>query len=142
MTSRHEIVTPASRQGGSPRRVLVVEDNSLVAAEIVRMVTSLGCDVAGPIGTLSEAMDFARRQNEPGTTPTDVALLDVNISNEQVYPLAERLLEARVPLVFVTAYTKDMLPDQFQNHACLEKPFTETELQSALEHALTQPTPP
>ena len=80
-------------------RVLVVEDEFLVATLIEDMLMAAGCIVAGPIPRLSEALDAVDR----GTF--DAAVLDVNLAGDRIYPVADALSRRNVPFVFVTGYS-------------------------------------
>jgi CheY-like chemotaxis protein len=84
-----------SRRG----RVLVVEDEALIALAISQDLASLGWDIVGPAATVAEAQALVR-----GAALPDAAVLDVNLSGELVYPLAEWLQSQHVPLVFCSGY--------------------------------------
>jgi PAS domain S-box-containing protein len=99
--------TPAGEAAPEPRpetrggRVLVVEDETLIALELCSDLASLGWEVLGPAGTIEEA---SRLLSE--VEPPDAAILDVNLAGVLVYPLAEHLRSRGVPLVFCTGYEK------------------------------------
>jgi len=103
-------------------RVLVVEDEYLVASLIEDMLKSAGCIVAGPIPRLAEALDVARRE------ACDVALLDINLAGERIYPVAEVLAQRDVPFIFLTGYGTGALPDEYAERPHLHKPFRLNEL--------------
>lgn len=98
-------------------RVLVVEDEFLVALEVEAALEEFGCSVVGPYAKLSKALDAAR------TTPVDGAVLDINLNGEMVYPLAELLTTQKVPFVFITGYTAADLPERFRPFRRLSKPL-------------------
>ncbi|MFN3523803.1 MAG: response regulator [Phenylobacterium sp.] len=81
-------------------RVMLVEDESLVALVMEDMLADLGCEVVATFGALSPALDWFAA----GQAPFDGALLDVNLGGELVFPLAEALEARGVPFVFATAY--------------------------------------
>ena len=114
---------------GMPR-VLVVEDTAIVANEIARMLRDLGCVVIGPVGTLRGAELAAQSED------IDVALLDVNLQNEPVFPAAEILIDRHVPIAFLTGYARSSLPARFSALPCLEKPFSTDDLVHVLEQTL------
>ncbi|MBI1198044.1 MAG: PAS domain S-box protein [Phenylobacterium sp.] len=91
--------SPDPRQIGRRGRVLVVEDEALIAMAISHDLASLGWDVVGPAATVEEA----RRLIGDGALP-DAAVLDVNLAGKLVYPLAEWLRDRSVPFVFCTGY--------------------------------------
>jgi CheY-like chemotaxis protein len=105
-------------------KVLVVEDEYLVAALMEDILESAGCVVAGPIPRLAQALDAASSQ------AYDVAVLDVNLAGERVYPVADILAQRNVPFVFVTGY--GVLPGEYANRPRLCKPFKMTDLLDTL----------
>jgi DNA-binding response OmpR family regulator len=107
-------------------KVLVVEDEYLVATLMEDMLESAGCVVAGPIPRLAQALDAASSE------ACDVALLDVNLAGERVYPVAEILARRHVPFVFVTGYGANTLPVEYAERPRICKPFRIAELLSAI----------
>jgi CheY-like chemotaxis protein len=105
-------------------KVLVVEDEYLVATLMENMLASAGCVVAGPIPRLAQALDAASSE------ACDVAVLDVNLAGERVYPVADILAQRNVPFVFVTGY--GVLPGEYANRPRLCKPFKMADLLDTL----------
>ena len=105
-------------------KVLVVEDEYLVAALMEDILESAGCVVAGPIPRLAQALDAANRE------ACDVAVLDVNLAGERVYPVADILAQRNVPFVFLTGY--GVLPGEYANRPRLCKPFKMADLLDTL----------
>ena len=105
-------------------KVLVVEDEYLVATLMEDMLESAGCVVAGPIPRLAQALDAASSE------ACDVAVLDVNLAGERVYPVADILAQRNVPFVFVTGY--GVLPGEYANRPRLCKPFKMADLLDTL----------
>lgn len=99
-------------------RVLVVEDGYLVALELVRLLDELGVVVLGPVPSVAAALEMI------GDRVLDCALLDVNLGEESVFPVAEALAHRTVPFAFATGYENSALPDGYQGHLRLEKPVT------------------
>lgn len=98
-------------------RVLVAEDEPLVGMELVSILTAVGIEVIGPVATLDEAL----AQLEEGRI--DAAALDVNLRGRMSYPLADKLVERGVPIVFVTGYEgRPLLPERYKDVAVLQKP--------------------
>ena len=118
---------PAELQG---RRVLVVEDEFLVAMDIELMLGDIGCQVLGPIGDLPGALRAAQEE------ALDLALLDVNLAGEPVTAVAEALAARAVPFVFCTGYLADDLPSRYPAAPTLMKPFQAADLRSALQRAV------
>lgn len=109
-------------------RVLVVEDEALIAAMIVEWLGDMGCEAVGPVARISEGLAMADQ-------PIDAAVLDVNVSTERVFPLADLLRRRGVALVFATGYG-DCIAEAALNAPVLEKPFTFDQLSRALTVAL------
>jgi two-component sensor histidine kinase/DNA-binding response OmpR family regulator len=104
-------------------RVLLVEDEALVAMMIQETLAEFGFDVLGPVATVSEALAAAR---EPGI---DAAVLDINLGDDLVYTVAEILARRGVPFVFVTGYDSDSVDARFSGIPVLQKPIERESLQ-------------
>ena len=111
-------------------RVLVVEDEFLVAMDIEAMLRDLACEVVGPIGNLASALQAAREET------LDAALLDANLGGEPVTAVAEALVARAVPIVFCTGYQVENLCSRYPATPTLMKPFQPADLRDALERAL------
>lgn len=108
-------------------RVLVVEDEYMVAEHISLMLEDLGCVVAGPVGTIEEALGAVSDGDLDGV------LLDANLSGDSSAPIAVALEVASVPYVVATGYGGLTLTDDTLDRAPrINKPFTETELKATL----------
>jgi CheY-like chemotaxis protein len=116
-------------------KVLVVEDEFLVAALIEEMLKSAGCLVSGPIPRLAEALDAANHGD------CDVAVLDVNLAGERSYPVADILYRRNVPFVFVTGYANAGLPGEYAERPRVCKPFRMADLLAALSSLVKPPNP-
>src|SRR5579872_6219136 len=90
-------------------RVLVVEDETLVAQFLEELLTTFGCKVAGVAASTSEAFSLIEAEG----ADFHGALLDINLDGEPVYPLAERLGELQLPFAFVTSYDDDAIDPRF-----------------------------
>jgi len=118
--------------GLAGRRILLVEDEAMVAWALEDMLIELGCCVVGPAARVSQALVMVAE--EP---LIDAAVLDVNLNGEQCYPVAKALTARGVPFVFSTAYNKDSLQKDYANSPMLQKPFERLTLGDALEELLT-----
>lgn len=98
------------------KRVLVVEDNYLIAAELADHLAAANAIVVGPCATLADAEKLAVR--------SDLAVLDVDLKGEMVFPLADRLRDLDVPYVFFTGYDRGLLPARFAKVGCITKPLS------------------
>ena len=115
-------------------RILVVEDEFLVATLIEDMLVAAGCVVAGPVPRLSEALEAVDHET------FDAAVLDVNLGGERVYPVADALSRRNVPFVFVTGYTTGVLPCEYAERPRLCKPFKMADLLDRLSSLVARPS--
>ncbi|MGA0588674.1 response regulator [Dyella sp. KRB-257] len=99
------------------KRVLVVEDEYLIAEDVRIALVLVGAEVIGPYGTLAAAAQACARIPAP-----HVAVLDVNLAGERVFPVAERLVDSGVPCLFTTGYDDISIPDVFARCPRLRKP--------------------
>ena len=104
-------------------RVLVVEDETLIAVLIEDMLAAMECEIVGPIGKLETAIQTAKEGK------FDIAVLDVTIRGGKVYPVAEDLLARGVPFVLASGYGDWALPASLRDQPRLMKPFTAAELE-------------
>jgi CheY-like chemotaxis protein len=111
-------------------RVLLVEDENLVAMLLEDMLAELGHSVVGPVARLKKALEMAQRE------AIDLAILDVNINGEQAYPVAEALAARGIPFVFSTGYGKRGLPLRYRDHPTLQKPFQQQDLEKLFAEVL------
>ena len=113
------------------RRVLIIEDESLVAMLLETVLEDLGCTPVGPASSVDEGLRLIETE-----TGLDAALLDVNVAGREVFPVAEALKAKDIPFVFSTGYGEGGLPDVWRGQATIQKPFTEDAVKSALFKAL------
>jgi DNA-binding response OmpR family regulator len=98
--------------------VLVVEDNYTMGIQTASIVEEAGYSVAGPEASLDAARKVLGRQK------IDLALLDVNLGGEMVFPIAEMLDAMRIPYIFVTSYSASAIPAQYRHSPILQKPYS------------------
>ena len=108
------------------RRILVVEDELLVAMTLEEMLGSQGCVIVGPFPRVEPALKVAREE------PLDAAVLDINVAGKGVDPIAKALAERKIPFVFTTGYDRSMLPAEHADRPFLAKPFKPAQLIDAL----------
>lgn len=99
-------------------RVLVVEDEYMLADELRTELGDADAIVLGPVGNLDDAVDLIRSEQH-----IDGGILDVNLSGELVFPAADLLIERGVPFVFTTGYDESIIPSRFANVVRCEKPI-------------------
>jgi two-component sensor histidine kinase/DNA-binding response OmpR family regulator len=112
------------------RRVMIVEDEALVALVLADQLTAMGVSVVGPCGSVAAAK-AAVAEND-----LDAAVLDVNLGGEMVYPVAELLLAKGIPFVFVTGYGQESIDKRFSFAPVLEKPIEQETLAAVLGQSL------
>lgn len=118
----------ASSQPLKGLRLLVVEDEALVAMLVEDMLTDLGCIVVGIAGTVAKGICLARSAE----LVLDGAVLDVNIGGEKVFPVAEALAARGVPFIFATGYGAAGVEARYADERVIAKPFQLRTLEQAL----------
>ncbi|WAJ27008.1 response regulator [Antarcticirhabdus aurantiaca] len=108
-------------------RILIAEDEFLVADEMALDFKFFGAEVVGPVPSLSEAFELLGDDK-----PLDGAVLDINLRGEMVFPLAEALRTRGVPFVFSTGYERWSIPTTYQSVPLCEKPVDSAKLAKAL----------
>jgi CheY-like chemotaxis protein len=114
-------------------RLLVVEDEALVAMALEDMLDDFGCVVVDVAGTLARGVVLAGELNIDG------AILDINLGGEKVFPVAERLAARGVPFVFCSGYGLAGLPPDFAKAPTLAKPYDQRQLRDLLVTGLLDP---
>lgn len=114
------------------RRILVVEDATLLQFLAEQMLDSFGCEMVGPASGLPEAIAFATAE------ALDAALLDINLADdEECYPAADILASRRIPFAFVSAYAPDSVAERHRDRPLLEKPYSDATLRRTIVDLLT-----
>jgi CheY-like chemotaxis protein len=111
---------------GPRRRVLLVEDETIIAMMMEDMLAELGYDVAETAGQI----ESARRAAEGGAF--DLAILDVNLGGDSTYPIAEILQSRRIPFVFSTGYDSEGVEPRYAETPRLQKPFEYEDLRAVM----------
>lgn len=131
-------VDPARPRGDEParpvamsetrlERILLVEDEALIALEMAAALEDSGMTVQGPFALVNEALAEIERARP------DAAILDVNLAGERSYPIADRLRELGVPFAFCTGYASlQDLPGRFAAVPMLRKPISDNDLKAVL----------
>ena len=108
-------------------RVLLVEDEVLVAMYVEDVLSDLGCEVVSLATRLEDALGQAR------ALAFDFAVLDINLAGHMSFPVAAVLRERKIPFVFISGYTSGAMIDEFRNEVRLRKPLRTPELARAIE---------
>jgi DNA-binding response OmpR family regulator len=108
-------------------RVLLVEDEAMIAMLIEEMLADFDCDVAATAGQLDEAVALAR------TERFDLAFVDVNLGGVAAYPVAQALQARGIPFAFVTGYGTAATDAAHADAPILQKPFRCQELEAVIQ---------
>jgi DNA-binding NarL/FixJ family response regulator len=100
------------------KRVLIVEDNFLIADEIALVLEDANAVVVGPYGDLETA--------DLQVLHAELAILDIDIRGRNSFALADRLLSLDIPYIFFTGYDCSLLPERFAKIDCITKPLPPT----------------
>ncbi|MCW6534054.1 response regulator [Sphingomonas lycopersici] len=109
-------------------RILIVEDEFLLADDLAHVLDDAGATVLGPVPSVRDALELIA-----GEKAIDFAVLDVNLHGDMVFPVADALVARSVPFVFAIGYDEWSLPERFFTVPRLEKPFRPERLSSKLE---------
>ena len=115
--------------GGAGRRVLVAEDEFVIALEIGDVLRRAGYEVVGPAATAGEAARLAAAE------PLDAAVLDLELRDGTAVAAADALAGRGIPFVFLSGYAVEVLPGHLRGRAVLDKPFAVERLPAAVEAA-------
>jgi CheY-like chemotaxis protein len=99
-------------------RILVIEDEYFLAEDICTMLKELGADILGPVGDVGDAIGIVNSGQI-----IDGAVVDINLRNESIYPVAERLVARSIPFVFTSGYDKSAIQPRFKDIELFEKPI-------------------
>ena len=113
------------------RRILVVEDEFLIAAALCDMLQDAAAIVVGPASTVADAIQLLRAQ------PVDAAILDMNLNGQWSDPIAEDLRARRIPFVFTTGYGANERTERFGVRV-VPKPYGWEEVEEQLSRAMLE----
>jgi CheY-like chemotaxis protein len=111
-------------------RVLVIEDEGIVAMLLEDMLADLGHEV------VASASNIERATKLVGEAEIDLAILDVNLNGHHTYPLADTLAERGIPFIFATGYGNAGLKTEWREANVLQKPFTERDLATVIDETI------
>jgi DNA-binding response OmpR family regulator len=109
-------------------RIMVVEDETLIAMLVEDMLTDIGYSVVKVVATISQGLAFLAAPD----SRIDGAILDVNLGGEKVFPIADVLIERGVPFIFATGYGTAGLEPPYAGRPVIAKPFGSAVLEKAL----------
>jgi len=111
-------------------RVLVCDDNLLIADVVAEFLRECGLEPMGPLGRLESAMHMARER------ALDGAVLDLNLNGRPCFPVCAILPERRIPFMFLTGFPQAAIPIEYRWAHLIAKPFEPTEMKEVLAHML------
>jgi DNA-binding response OmpR family regulator len=114
-------------------RVLVCDDNLLMADVVGEFLRECGLEPMGPVGRLESAMHMARER------ALDGAILDINLNGRPCFPVCAILSARRIPFIFLTGYPLAAIPIEYRGAPLVAKPFEPTEMKEVLAHVLGLP---
>lgn len=115
---------------GCARSILIVEDEPLIAMMLEDFLDSLGHEIRGTCDSVRGALEEVEKGG------FDLAILDVNLKGESVWPVASRLREKKVPFVIATGGHVEPAPPEFNDAPVIEKPYTVDRVTPAIEAAI------
>lgn len=110
-------------------RLLIVEDEYTIASDLAHWFEDAGIKVVGPAGSVPKALALI-------SSDLDAAVLDVNLGDERVFPVADALSTAGVPFVFATGYDAHIIPEIYADVPRCEKPVDMMQLADLLSIAI------
>jgi CheY-like chemotaxis protein len=116
-------------------RILVVEDDVVVAFDLESVLAQAGCEVIGPARSVEEAVRLMHGAQ------FDAAVLDINLDGQMAYPVADALADAGIPFVWVTGYSQASLPERHRARPFVSKPYIAAKVVQNLTRLL-HPTGP
>ena len=112
------------------KRILIVEDETLITMLFEDILVDLECEVVGPALNLRQALDLAK------SSAIDAAVLDLNLAGEPSFPVASVLRDRGVPIVLSSGYGSSGLPNEWKHLPTLPKPFTADQVANVLASAI------
>jgi CheY-like chemotaxis protein len=115
-------------------RILVVEDEYLIAMTLQDALESLGSVVVGPVPSVKKAMETIASDPD-----IDAAIVDINLGGAMAYPVADALLARKIPFVFTSGYETDVLRTRYPQIRNCNKPYLFPDMEKALTKAMSAP---
>lgn len=116
--------------GQTAKRVLIVEDEFLIAMYLEEMLNELGHEVVGQAMRFETAMDLARESD------IDFAVLDINLAGKKSFPVADILRKRGIPFAFATGNGPEGLMDGYRDFPALQKPYAQEDLERTIAQVL------
>jgi CheY-like chemotaxis protein len=113
--------------GTTPLTILIVEDETLIAMDLQGLLEDAGYRVLGPVGSVTDALGVL--DNEA----PDMALLDVNLGGETVFPVASALARRNARIIFLSGHSAQHLPEEHRHRPLVTKPYLPSTVLDAVE---------
>ena len=131
---RNGVVHNSAEKLLAGRRILLAEDEGLIALELERILEEFGCEVVGPLASVDEVLEHAQRGG------CDGALLDVNLRGRQIFEILPALQKLGLALIITSGYDDvTLFPAAFRTMPRVAKPFDERELRRVCEKVFASP---
>lgn len=116
-----------SEQSLAGLRILVLEDSYLAAAAVAHALSTMGCQIVGPVSAIDEALEFVQKG------ACDAGVLDINLAGLSSEPVARAMRERNLPFLFITGYASPLLlSEAYRVFRRVRKPIEEIVLRSAM----------
>lgn len=119
--------------GQTAKRVLIVEDEVLIAMNLEDMLNELGHEVVGQTTRIDKAMELARESD------IDFAVLDINLAGKKSFPVADILRQRGIPFAFATGNGPEGLMDGYRDLPVLQKPYAQEDLKRTIALVFGRP---
>lgn len=119
--------------GQAARRVLIVEDDVLIAMHLEDLLTELGHETVGRATRIDEALELA------GEIDIDFAILDINVAGIKSFPVADILRQRGIPFAFATGYGAEGFLDGYRDEPALTKPYANEDLVRTIARLFADP---
>ena len=105
------------------RRILIAEDEAMIALDLESVLQDLGCEVIGPVANVEDIVPQCEAHHLDG------ALLDINLRGKQVFAVLPQLIEQGLPVIITSGYDDvTLIPQDFRGLPRISKPFNQTAL--------------
>jgi DNA-binding NtrC family response regulator len=105
------------------RRILIAEDEAMIALDLESVLQDLGCEIIGPVANVEDIVEQCEAHHPDG------ALLDINLRGKQVFAVLPRLIQQGVPVIITSGYDDvTLIPQDFRELPRISKPFNQTAL--------------
>jgi len=128
--------SPMQNKALAERSILIVEDDVILSTDLAFLLTEAGCKAVIPTTSNPAALSAMVHYI------VDAAILDVNIQNEWVFPVAQALDAAGIPFLFLTAYALDSIPAEYRARPFIQKPHHPQDLVYAVAELIEAKHPP